>query len=97
MNGLAVGLADGLHPAKVTFVLRRTVAQNVTLGGVGTFDRTAGAHFKALSGSLFTFHFRHWTDFLLFMFPPGGQIRHGFDTQGARGKNETFPFLNVAV
>ncbi len=67
MDGLAVRVVNGDHSAQMTLVLRRTMGKNVTLGGVSTFDGAAGTHLKALGGSLFRFHLRHLTDFLLLL------------------------------
>lgn len=69
MDGLAVTLVNGDHSAQMTFVLRRTMAQDVALGSVGTLDGTAGTHFKALGGGFLGFHFRHRTDPLLIKTP----------------------------
>ena len=67
MDGLAVRVVNGDHSAQMTLVLRRTMGKNVTLGSVSTLNGAAGAHFKALRGSLLRFHLRHLTDFLLLL------------------------------
>lgn len=67
MDGLAVRVVNGDHSAQMTLVLRRTMGKNVTLGGVSTFDGAARTHLEALGGSLFRFHLRHLTDFLLLL------------------------------
>lgn len=67
MDGLAVRVVNGDHSAQMTLVLRRTMGKNVTLGGVSTLDGAARTHLKALGGSLFRFHLRHLTDFLLLL------------------------------
>ena len=63
MDGLAVRVVNGDHSAKVTLVLRRTMGKNVTRGGVSPVDGAAGTHLKALGGSLFRFHLRHFDRF----------------------------------
>ena len=65
MNGLAVRLVNGDHSAEVTLVLRRTVSQDVALGGVRTLDGSAGTDLEALRSSLLCLHLRHLPFFLL--------------------------------
>ena len=38
MDRLRVRIVDGDHTTEVTLVLRRTLGENVTLGGVSTLD-----------------------------------------------------------
>ena len=63
MDRLRVRIVDGDHTTEVTLVLRRTLGENVTLGGVSTLDGAAGTHFKALGSSLLSFHLRHFDRF----------------------------------
>jgi hypothetical protein len=39
----------------------------MTLRGVGTLDRAAGANFKALCSRLLCFHLRHFAEILFLM------------------------------